>query len=191
MIHYPVTSAAHPTLLAVNHESRAEVLKRYSIFFGDRGFCISYDNSQDAIYIKSSLACTVSGSQIFQNGPLTMAKYGVQDNRIRKLTASTRWAIHFGTKESLEIDEIMFVPHYRKLSWVETRILGGFPDQQAGHDLRQLLREASQESGKSSYDEPVVRVVEPASFEAKEDPFCVHLKRDVKVAITLKDALGT
>jgi hypothetical protein len=47
------TTAVHPTLLSVNRESRALVLKKYVVLLGPNNFSLSLNVEQDTIYVLS------------------------------------------------------------------------------------------------------------------------------------------
>jgi 2EXR family len=193
----------HPTILAVNHESRNQALKFYVIIHGPHKFCVAFDNERDTIYGMTPQTGYTHGDlsiNLFEKPEFECLNRGrggppIVENEVRiKSLAVNEADLRSGSaRQYLELDELIIVlPSSLGFRWsdigassqIPPYILGGRPQPEIGEVQQEFLREMEKCAKKESRKEgskirgvkmPVIKVAQWGTLRTEEDFFCVPL----------------
>jgi 2EXR family len=186
----------HPTILAVNRESRNEALRFYVMIHGPHKFCVAFDNEKDTIYamtppsryVHSDLSIHLFEKSRFEwlnrgrgrraliENALTIKSLAVNEADLERSDRQRQY---------LQLDELIIVlPSSQGFRWAD---IGGssqiqrrvFPLQpEIGEAQQKFMREMERWAKKgegNQYKMPTIKVVRWGTLRTEEDFFCVPL----------------
>ena len=197
------SSKPHPTILAVNRESRNEALNFYIMIHGPNNYCLAFDNDRDTIYsmtppsewIHGDLSLKLFEDPMFECLAIGRGQDAVfhNDVRIKSLAVNEADLKNSGmARQYLELDELIIVlPSslgFRRSdigggAQVPSLILRGPPHLERGEAQQKILREVEkcvrreleEENKGKEIKLPVIKVVRWGTLRTEEDFFCVHV----------------
>ena len=193
----------HPTILAVNHESRNVALRFYTIIHGPHNFCVAFDNQRDTIYgmtpptpyTHGDLSVNLFDKQGFEYLPIGRGQMVPlhKEVQIKSLAVNEADLETSGrARQYLELDELTIVrPSCLGFERSDTGGSAQFPPPFLSVRERELeegrlafLREMEKWARKESRQGmnqakkikmPIIKIVQWGTLRTRDELFCVPL----------------